>query len=102
MGRDKEFKVGKSFTLGVSEIAWLAKYCHREKIKASEFMNKLLRSEMLKDKVAETKQAETHEAYCKNCNDWEPHFVDMVCTTCNKLNKELKDRIDKKKKTLQS
>ena len=50
----------------------------------------------------EAKKQDTHEAYCKNCNDWEPHFVDMVCTTCNKLNKELKDRIDQKKKTLQT
>ena len=101
MGRPKEFKVAKSFTLGIAECAWLAKHCHKEKIKASEFMNNLLRTEMLKDKEAEVKQSETHPAYCKHCNDWEPHSIDMICTTCNKLNQELKDRIDKKKKTLQ-
>ena len=101
MGRPKEFKVAKSFTLGIAECAWLAKHCHKEKIKASEFMNSLLRSKMLKDKEAEVKQSETHPAYCKHCNDWEPHSIDMICTPCNKLNQELKDRIDKKNKTLQ-
>ena len=57
MGRQKEFKVAKSFTLGIAECAWLAKHCHKEKIKASEFMNKLLRSKMLRDKQEEAKHA---------------------------------------------
>jgi len=101
MGRINEFKVAKSFTLGISECGWLAKHCYDEKIKASEFMNKLLRKEMLKDRKEKVNDSNTQEAYCKNCNDWKPHFVDMVCSNCNKLNNDLKLRIDKKKKTLQ-
>ena len=100
MGRKAEFKATKSFTMGLQELGWLKEYSERKNEKASAIVNKLIRKAMLADNTEKVKDSNTQEAYCKNCNDWEPHFVDMVCTTCNKLNKELKARIDKKKKAL--
>jgi len=102
MGRQKEFKVGKSFTFGISELAWLAKHCHKEKIKGSEFMNKLLRKAMLEDKDVKVKESNTHVEHCILCNDYLPHTSDMVCTGCNQLNQLLYKRFEEHKKTLQA
>lgn len=103
MGRQKEFKVGKSFTFGLQELAWLAKHCHDKKIKGSEFMNKLLREAMTEDKVEKVKESNTQVVHCMTCNDWEPHGVlDMICTGCNQVNQLLKERVEEKKKTLQA
>ena len=94
MGRKKEFKAAKSFTLGLSELAWLEEYSFTNKKKASEVVNKLIREAMLENKTEKAKEANTHEAYCSNCNDWTPNNLDMICTKCNKLNEQLKRRVE--------
>ena len=94
MGRKAEFKAAKSFTLGLSELAWLAEYSVTHKKKASEVVNRLLREAMLKDKSEKVKEAKTHEAYCSNCNDWTPNNLDMICTGCDQLNEQLKRRVE--------
>jgi len=100
MGRQKEFKVGKSFTFGISELAWLAKHCHEKKIKGSEFMNKLLRNAMLEDKEEQVKESNTQIVHCMLCNDYLPHTLDMICTGCNQINQLLKKRVEEKQKAL--
>jgi len=94
MGRKAEFKAAKSFTLGLSELAWLSEYSLTNNMKASEVVNRLLREAMLNDKSEKIKEAKTHEAYCSNCNDWTPNNLDMICTKCNKLNEQLKRRVE--------
>ena len=100
MGRKNEFKASKSFTIGISELAWLSEYTETNKIKASEYINTLIRTAMVDDKKDKVMESNTHPAYCKTCNDWTPHTIDIICTNCNQLNEALKDRVDKKKKTL--
>ena len=95
MSRHPEFKAAKSFTLGLSELMWLSKHCKQKKIKASVFVNNLLRKAMLEDKEDEILQTGP-TVYCKICNDWPIHTLDMICTGCNKLNVDLKKRIDNK------
>ena len=95
MGRQKEFKVAKSFTLGIQEIAWLAKHCHEKKIKASEFMNKLLRKAMQKDQKKEAKEANTLPYHCYNCNSHTQHTkVEMICIECDQVNQQLKKKVE--------
>ena len=94
MGRKAEFKAAKSFTLGLSELAWLAEYSVTHKKKASEVVNRLLREAMLKDKSEKVKESKTHEAYCKTCNDWLGHNLDMICTGCDQLNEQFKRRVE--------
>jgi len=97
MGRHPEFKAAKSFTLGLSELMWLSKHCKEKKIKASVFVNNLLREAMAADKEDQILQTGP-TVYCKICNDWPIHTLDMICTGCNKLNVDLKKRIDNKTK----
>jgi len=69
MGRKYDFKAAKSFTLGLQELAWLAKHSAEKKMKASEVMNKLLRTAMLEDNVEEKKKvARGPLAYCTGCS----------------------------------
>jgi len=96
MGRHPEFKAAKSFTLGLSELMWLSKHCKRKKIKASVFINNLLRIAMVEDKEEQIKETGP-SVYCTNCNDWPIHTLDMICTGCNKLNLQLKQRIENMK-----
>ena len=96
MGRKNEFKATKSFTITMSELSWLAEYSERTKLPASLVVNKLIREAMLADKTAVSIE-KGPEVYCKDCNDWHPHNVDtLVCSGCNKLNKQLETRLKKK------
>ena len=84
MGRKKEFKAAKSFTIGISELAWLSEYCETRKIKASEFVNKLIRREMLDDKQEKVK-AHGPITFCTGCsNTTEFEFIEnkWLCKEC--------------------
>jgi hypothetical protein len=68
MGRKKEFVASKSFTLGLQELLYMEKKCNEQKIKASKFINRLLRKAMLADQ----KKAEEHHGpitYCTTCSN---------------------------------
>ena len=68
MGRKKDFKAAKSFTLGLQELAWLAKYSSEKNLKASEVMNKLLRTAMQNDVKEEKKAIQRGPiAFCTKC-----------------------------------
>ena len=45
MGRKKEFKVAKSFTITVKNIAWLEEQCHETGDKASVIIERLINKE---------------------------------------------------------
>lgn len=66
MGRKKEFVASKSFTLGLQELMYLEKACNEQGIKASKFLNRLLRKAMLLD-LEKEKQKHGPIAYCTNC-----------------------------------
>ena len=69
MGRKYDFKAAKSFTLGLQELAWLAKYSAEKKLKASEVVNKLIRTAMQEDHQEEKEQKQRGPiAYCTGCS----------------------------------
>ena len=68
MSRKKEFKAGKAFTIGIQELAFMEKHCHDKNLKASTYVNNLIRNEMLAEIK---KEAETHGpiTYCTACSE---------------------------------
>jgi len=66
MGRKKEFVASKSFTLGLQELLYMEKKCNEQKIKASKFINRLLRRAMLADQKKE-EQRHGPITYCTTC-----------------------------------
>jgi len=66
MGRKKEFVASKSFTLGLQELMYMEKACNEQGIKASKFLNRLLRKAMLLD-LEKERQKHGPIAYCTNC-----------------------------------
>ena len=69
MGRKKEFVASKSFTLGLQELLYMEKKCNEQKIKASKFINRLLRRAMLADHKKE-EQRHGPITYCTGCNEY--------------------------------
>ena len=69
MGRKKEFVASKSFTLGLQELVYMEKKCNEEKIKASKFINRLLRRAMLADQEKE-KQRHGPITFCTGCVEY--------------------------------
>jgi hypothetical protein len=68
MGRKKEWKASKSFTLGISEIAFMEEHCYELNIKGSEYVNKLIRKEMLNSQDKERQQHGPIN-WCTSCGD---------------------------------
>jgi len=68
MGRKKEFKAGKAFTLGIQELAFMETHCYEKNLKASTYVNNFIRKEM---QAAIKKEEETHGpvTYCTACSD---------------------------------
>ena len=69
MGRKKEFVASKSFTLGLQELVYMEKICNEKKIKASQFINRLLRRAMIEDQ----KKEEQHHGpvtWCTECGTY--------------------------------
>ena len=86
MGRKYDFKAAKSFTLGLQELAWLAKHSADKKKKASEVVNKLIRTAMLEDNVEEKKKIALGPiAYCTGCSkqtEFEQVKDKWLCVIC--------------------
>ena len=64
MGRKPEFKVSKAFTIGMQEAGFLAEKSHSMGMKASQYINWLLRQEMLEELQREPSKP---EASCNKC-----------------------------------
>lgn len=86
MGRIKEFKVGKAFTLGLDEITFLKVECERTGKKASYLINKWIREKMSMQ-VEEIRKVRGPEAYCTKCSDYKEHVkgpesIGWICDGC--------------------
>ena len=57
MGRKPEFKVSKAFTIGMQEAAFLAEKSHSMGMKASQYINWLLRQENVRRDAKGTNKA---------------------------------------------
>jgi len=82
MGRKKELVASKSFTLGLQELVYLEKVCNEKNIKASKFINGLLRKAMLTE-LEKEKQKHGPITYCTGCNEYkefEPIHHENGCT----------------------
>jgi len=86
MGRDKEFKVGKAFTLGLKEITFLKVECERTGSKASTLINKWIREKMNghREEIHKTRGP---EAYCLICSGYREYirsgkFDEWICDGC--------------------
>tara|TARA_Y100000310_G_scaffold129862_1_gene129037 strand:+ start:147 stop:470 length:324 start_codon:yes stop_codon:yes gene_type:complete len=64
MGRRKEFKVAKSFTITVKNIAWLEEQCYETGEKASVIIEKLISRE--RHKVRES--SDKNKFHCPKCD----------------------------------
>jgi hypothetical protein len=89
MGRIKEFKVGKAFTLGLDEITFLKCECERTGSKASYLINKWIREKM-RGQIEEVRKVKGPESYCNNCQGYKEYLrfdneingVKWCCETC--------------------
>ena len=63
MGRRKEFKVAKSFTITVKNIAWLEEQCYETGDKASVIIERLISKERAKVREKHDK----NKWYCSDC-----------------------------------
>jgi len=67
MGRNKEFKVSKGFTIGVKEIMWAQEKAHKEKSKLSTFIHDLIHRAMVKDLKEVPRKP---SGYCYECEKY--------------------------------
>jgi len=94
MGRIKEFKVGKAFTLGLDEITFLKVECERTGSKASYLINKWIREKM-RGQIEEIRKVKGPESYCNNCQAYKEYIVHpdsdkrWRCETCDDDKTEL-------------
>jgi ribosomal protein L37AE/L43A len=65
MGRKKEFKVSKSFTITVKNVAWLEEECHKTDEKASVIMERLINEERRRNEAKKRQNT----FYCPRCDD---------------------------------
>ena len=102
MGRIKEFKVGKAFTLGLDEITFLRVECERTGSKASYLINKWIREKMAMQ-VEEIRKVRGPEAYCTVCAAYKeyihhPDSPTWHCETCGDDKTELIDGMIRRSK----
>jgi hypothetical protein len=67
MGRTKEFKVQKAFTIGIKEIAWAQEKAHEQKLKLSTFIHDLIHKAMVKDLKEVPRKP---SGYCYDCEKY--------------------------------
>ena len=63
MGRRKEFKVAKSFTITVKNIAWLEEQCYETGDKASVIIERL----KSKERATVREKHDNNKWYCPKC-----------------------------------
>ena len=97
MGRIKEFKVSKAFTIGIDEAKFLQVECERTGSKASALINKYIREQMSMQ-VEEIRKVRGPESYCTKCaaykeyvkvQDGSQYPVEWHCVTCDDDKTEL-------------
>jgi len=101
MGRIKEFKVSRAFTIGIDQAKFLQVECERTGTKASAIINKWI-IEKMEGRVEEIRKVKGPEAYCTKCSAYKEYrkikttlkgvYVDKeswVCETCEDDKTEL-------------
>jgi len=93
MGRIKEFKVGKAFTLGLDEITFLKVECERTGSKASYLINKWIREKM-RGEIEEIRKVRGPTSYCTICAGHKeyikhPDSITWHCEKCGEDKTEL-------------
>jgi hypothetical protein len=100
MGRPKgRFTAAKTFTLDVMTLTWLHKECLERKIKASALLTEIIEKYRISLNRNVPEDVATIDVYCKGCNDWKPHDVDMVCKGCDTINQALKAKVEKRRQS---
>ena len=87
MGRKPEFKVSKAFTIGMQEAGFLAEKSHSMGMKASQYINWLLRQEMLEEMQREPSLPVSTCEKCFENGDPQSQKFDFkdeiwLCLTC--------------------
>ena len=101
MGRIKEFKVSRAFTIGIDQAKFLQVECERTGTKASALINKWI-NEKMEGRVEEIRKVKGPEAYCTKCAAYKEYVRDpneynldkgelyqWVCETCGDDKTEL-------------
>ena len=94
MGRIKEFKVSRAFTIGIDQAKFLQVECERTGTKASALINKWI-NEKMEGRVEEIRKVKGPESYCTECSAYKEYIRDAnehnldkgelyhwVCETC--------------------
>ena len=87
MGRIKEFKVSRAFTIGIDQAKFLQVECERTGHKASAIINKWI-NEKMQGRVEEIRTVKGPESYCTKCAAYKEYLnvvtdkISWVCETC--------------------
>jgi len=96
MGRIREFKVSRAFTIGIDQAKFLQIECERTGTKASALINKWI-NEKMEGRVEEIREFKGPESYCTKCAAYKEYDrIDSVsrgirwlCETCEDDKSEL-------------
>jgi len=96
MGRIKEFKVSRAFTIGIDQAKFLQVECERTGTKASALINKWI-NEKMQGRTEEIRKVKGPESYCTVCAAYKEYLMDTdknqfeiwVCETCGDNKTEL-------------
>jgi len=84
MGRKNEFKVTKAFSLGLQEMAFLKVESEANELSVSAFVNKIIRSAMLKS-IGKEQKIRKPVAHCHTCSTNRPYDLveeEWLCEVC--------------------
>ena len=102
MGRIKEFKVSRAFTIGIDQAKFLQVECERTGHKASAIINKWI-NEKMQGRVEEIRTVKGPETYCTKCAAYKeyihhPDSTTWHCETCGDDKTELIDGMIRRSK----
>jgi len=73
MGRIREFKVSRAFTIGIDQAKFLQVECERTGTKASALINKWI-NEKMEGRVEEVRTVKGPESYCTKCEAYKEYI----------------------------
>jgi len=79
MGRIKEFKVSRAFTIGIDQAKFLQVECERTGTKASTLINKWI-NEKMEGRVEEIRKVKGPESYCTECSAYKEYITKSHAT----------------------
>jgi len=102
MGRIKEFKVSRAFTIGIDQAKFLQVECERTGTKASALINRWI-NEKMEGRVEEIRTVKGPESYCTKCAAYKeyihhPDSTTWHCESCGDDKTELIDGMIRRSK----